>query len=58
MVYRYDVWVPHILTEKHLLTRVTACVSLLSRQKEPSFLNRIFTGDKKWMWYDKETGHC
>ena len=37
---------------KHLLTRVTACLSLLARHKELSFLNRIFTGDKKWISYN------
>jgi len=33
MINRYDVWVPHILTEKHLLTRVKMCVSFLARHK-------------------------
>ena len=47
VVNRYDVWIPHILTEKHLLTRVTACVSLLAQQKKLSFLNRIVTGNEK-----------
>jgi len=45
MFNRYDVWVSHILTEKHLLTRVTACVSFLLRHNELSFLNRFVTGD-------------
>jgi len=52
MLNRYDVWVPHILTEKHLLTRVTACISLLSRHNEHSFLNRIVTWDQKWISYN------
>ena len=52
MVNCYDVWVPHILTEKHLLTRVTACISLLSRHNEHSFLNRIVTWDQKWISYN------
>ena len=61
-VHYNNVWIPHILTEKHFLTRVTACVSLLSRHKELSFLNRIVTGDEKWISYNnvvqKEAGHC
>ena len=52
MVNRSDVWVPHILTEKHLLTRFTACVSLLARHKELAFLNRIVTWDEKWISYN------
>jgi len=52
MVKRFDVWVPHILTENHLLTRVTVCVSLFVRHKELSFLNSIVTGDEKWISYN------
>jgi len=52
VVNRYDVWVPYILTEKHLLTRVTARVSLPARHKELSFMNRIVTGDEKWISYN------
>ena len=62
MINRYDVCVLHILTEKHLLTIVTARVSLLARHKELLFLNRIVTGDKNGslttMWYEKEAGYC
>ena len=47
MVNRYNVWGPHILTEKHLLTRVTESVSLLALHKVVSFQNGIVTGDKK-----------
>ena len=49
---RYDVWVSHKLTEKHLLTRVTVCFSLLVQHKKLSYLNRIVTGDEKWIFYD------
>jgi len=52
MVNHYDFWVPHILTEKHLLTRVNECVSLLARHKELSFLNRIVTGDEEYIFYN------
>ena len=62
MVNCYDVLVSHILTKKHLLTRVTECVSFLARHKKLSFLNRIITWDKKFifttMWYKKDTGNC
>jgi len=44
MVNCYDVWVPHILREKHWLNRVTACVSMLARHNELSFLKSIVTG--------------
>ena len=58
MLNSYDVRVLNILTKKHLLTRVTACVSLLERHKEMSFLNCIVAEDEEWMWYEKEGDHC
>lgn len=54
MVSRLDVWVPHKLSEKNLIDRFTACTSLLARQKEEPFLDRIVTGDEKWVLYDNQ----
>ena len=32
-----------------LLNEVTACVSLLAQHKQLPFLNRIITGNEKWI---------
>jgi [histone H3]-lysine36 N-dimethyltransferase SETMAR len=40
--------------ERNLIDRFTACTSLLARQKEEPFLNRIVTGDEKWIPYGNQ----
>ena len=60
MVNCYDVWIPHILTENHLLTRVTAWVSLLARHKSCYFWtisSREMRNSLRTMWYEKEACH-
>ena len=52
MVSKLEVWVPHELTQKNLVDRYTACVELLSRNENDPFLNRIVTGDEKWVLYN------
>jgi histone-lysine N-methyltransferase SETMAR len=41
----------HELSANDKLQRVSACVSLLSRHQKSSFLERIVTGDQKWVLY-------
>ncbi|CAK9808456.1 Histone-lysine N-methyltransferase SETMAR [Anthophora quadrimaculata] len=50
-VNRLDVWVPHDLTEKNLLDRISICDSLYKRNEETSFLKQLVTGDEKWIIY-------
>jgi len=50
-VSRQGIWIPHNLTENNKLTRLTICISLLSRQQSDPFLHRIITGDEKWVLY-------
>ena len=50
MVPRYDVWVPHKLSEKNLIERISVCDSLLKRNKNELLLKRIVTGDEKWIF--------
>jgi len=50
-INRYDVWVPHNLTEKNLMDRISICDSLLKRNENNPFLKRIITGDEKWIVY-------
>ena len=52
-VNRFDVWVPHKLSEKNLLDRISTCDSLLKRNENILFLKQIVTGDEKWILYNK-----
>lgn len=45
-------WVPHELSEKNLNDRVIICTSLLARNKIEPFLDRMITGDEKWVTYE------
>lgn len=49
---RFDVWVPHDLTEKNLMDRISNCDSLYKRNEETPFLKRVVTGDEKWIIYN------
>lgn len=51
-VWRVGVWVPHELTIEQKANRVSICNSLRIRQQKESFLDRIVTGDEKWVLYD------
>ena len=51
-VSRYDVWVPHDLTEKNLMDRISISDSLLRRNKNDPFFKRLITGDEKWVLYN------
>ena len=42
-------WVPHELSEKNRQYRIKVFTSLFSRQCQCPFLDRIITGDEKWM---------
>lgn len=51
-VSKLDIWVPHALKEKDLLRRIDICDLLLKREENDPFLERIITGDEKWIVYD------
>lgn len=42
-------WLPHALTEAHMLQRMSIAAAHLSRYERKSFLPRLITGDEKWM---------
>jgi len=48
---RAGVWVPHQLSEKNLKDRTSACESMLVNMQFEPFLDRIVTGDEKWVLY-------
>ena len=51
-VHRFDVWVPHKLSEKNLLDHISARGSLLKCNKNVLFLKQIVMGDEKWILYN------
>lgn len=51
-VLRQSIWVPHNLTERNLSDRVRICSSLLIRHNVEPFLDKLITGDEKWILYE------
>ena len=51
-VNRFDVWVPHKLSEINLLDRISTCDSPLKRNENVLFLKQIVMGDEKWILYN------
>lgn len=45
-------WVPHHLSEKNLSDRVRICSSHLIRNNMEPFLDKLITGDEKWILYE------
>ena len=52
LVWKHSRWVPHELSQKNLDNRVVMCKSLLAWNKIEPILNRMITGDKKWITYE------
>lgn len=52
LVYKYSRWVPHEMSEKNLHDRIVICTSLLARNRNEPFLDRLITGDEKWITYE------
>jgi histone-lysine N-methyltransferase SETMAR len=50
-VNRRGIWFPHELSEKNKAQRRIICNSLLTRQLKEPFLERVVTGDEKWVLY-------
>ena len=51
-VSKLGVWVPHALSEKNKADRLSIATNLHSRQRNDLFLDKIITGDEKWITYD------
>ncbi|XP_025264307.1 histone-lysine N-methyltransferase SETMAR-like [Camponotus floridanus] len=52
LISKLDIWVPHVHTERNLCRRVDVCDLVLKRQENNPFLERIITGDEKWVVYN------
>lgn len=50
-IQKYGSWVPHELSADNKIQRVSVCASLLSHHHSYRFLDRIVTGDEKWVLY-------
>ena len=44
---KLDVWVPHHLTPKNMMDRISICEALIKRNEINPFLKRMVTGDEK-----------
>lgn len=56
-ILKLNIWVPHELTEKNLLDRVSVCSALEIRNRIEPFLDRLITGDEKWILYESAQRH-
>ena len=52
LVWKCPRWLPHKLSQKNLDDRVVVCTSLLAQNKIKPILNRMITGDEKWITYE------
>jgi histone-lysine N-methyltransferase SETMAR len=50
-INKHGVWVPHEMSAQCKSQRSAICASLLSRHDTEPFLERIVTGDEKWVLY-------
>ncbi|GFX83081.1 histone-lysine N-methyltransferase SETMAR [Trichonephila clavipes] len=52
IILKRSVWVPHELTEKDLSDHVRMCSSHLIRHNVEPVLDKLITGDEKWILYE------
>jgi [histone H3]-lysine36 N-dimethyltransferase SETMAR len=50
-VCKLGTWIPHELSEHNKITRLNICNFLYSKYLQAPFLDRIVTGDEKWVLY-------
>lgn len=55
MEQRIGRWIPHVLTPEIRTARCDAAMALLSKSRRTSWLDRLVTGDEKWVLY---VNHC
>jgi len=52
MIQKQGNWMPYKLKPRDVERRFFTCEQLIQRQQKKGFLNRIVTGDEKWIFYD------
>ena len=52
IIKKLDIWVPHDLTEKNRIDRISISDLLYKCNEYDPFLKRIITGDEKWIIYN------
>lgn len=51
-IKKLDKWIPHRLSDSNKIVRLTIANSLLARNANDPFIDRIVTCDEKWVDYD------
>ena len=51
LILTLDIWVPHVYTERNLLSPIINCDLFFKRQENDPFLKRMITGDENWVVY-------
>lgn len=51
LISQLDIWVPHVCIKRNLFCRIDVYDFLLKREENYPFLERIITGDEKWVIY-------
>ena len=54
-IKKLDIWMPHDLTEKNRIDRISISDLLYKRNEYDPFLKRIIIGDEKWIIYNNRT---
>ncbi|GFV38378.1 histone-lysine N-methyltransferase SETMAR [Trichonephila clavipes] len=49
---KVHIWLPHQLTPKYMMGRISICEALAKRNEIDPFIKRLVTGDEKWLTYD------
>ena len=52
LIKKLDKWIPHELTEENKLPHFSIANSLVTRNRNDPFIDRIVTCDEKWVNYD------
>lgn len=52
LTYKFNRWVPHVLTLRNKQDRVRICNQLIAQHKELQFFDRMITCDEKWIYYE------
>jgi [histone H3]-lysine36 N-dimethyltransferase SETMAR len=50
-ICKLETWMPHELSENNKMMRLNVCNFLYSRFIQSSFLDRVVTGEEKWIFY-------